>query len=104
MKLELVKKEARLSRYQVRNTLFRLRDNRVEDKILAETIWTAISSQLKPGENLKGFTFDWDVDPKNPLVVLRRSEWDSIKKEKYPREYDMQSQVEEEITLFTGQK
>jgi hypothetical protein len=94
-----------LTRYQVRNTLFRLRDDRVEEKQkwLADLVWSVIQPQLKHPEGLKTFTFTWDVNPNKPLHVIRRDEWDKIKADKYPDAYKKQEQVEEEITLFTGQ-
>lgn len=96
--------EKKYTRYQVRNTIFRMRDKRVEDQQLAEEIWQLIKPQLSPSENLSNFTFTWDVNPYDPLAVIRRSEWDNMKKERYPKYYDTQQKVEEEITLFTGQK
>lgn len=92
-----------LTRYQVRNSLFRMRDGRVENQSLANFVWSLIQPQLKHPEGLKTFSFDWDVDPSQPHTVLRRDEWDTIKAEKYPDEYKKQEQVEEEITLFTAQ-
>ena len=100
----VVVEEGKITRYLVRNTLFRLRDDRVEDTVMATAIWDIIRPQLLPQENLHDFTFAWDVYPEEPLKVLRRSEWDEIKKEKYPLQYKKQEMVEEEITLFTGQK
>lgn len=96
----------KLTRYDVRNTLFRMRDDRLEErhKVLAEMIWPIIQQQLKPNEGLRTFTFDWDVNPGSPLMVIRRDEWDEIKKERYPEEYKKQEKVEEEITMFTAQK
>ena len=95
--------EGKITRYLVRNSLFRLRDNRVEDPAMVNAIWDVIRSQLKPTENLQNFTFIWDVNPKHPLQVIRRDEWDKIKAEKYPLEHKKQERVDEEITLFTGQ-
>jgi hypothetical protein len=99
-----MKREGKIDRYVVRNSLFRLRDNRVEDEAMVMTIWNIIRKQLKPCENLSNFTFDWDVNPKKPLVVMRRKEWDKYKEKHYPLEYKKQEIVDEEITLFTGQK
>jgi hypothetical protein len=94
-----------LTRYQIRNTLFRMRDNRVEEKHkeLAEIVWAIIQPQLVQPENLRNFTFIWDVDPHNPVKLIRRSEWEKRKEEMYPDQYKKQEQVEEEITMFTAQ-
>jgi len=94
----------KINRYLVRNSLFRLRDDRVEDGAMVQAIYEIIRKQLKPNENLHNFTFSWDVNPKNPLEVMRRADWDKVKEEKYPLQYKKQELVEEEITLFTGQK
>lgn len=101
----LAENKNKYTRYQVRNTLFRMRDDRVEEKQveLAKLVWEIIQPQLKHPEGLKNFTFDWDVDPDQPLMIIRRIDWDKIKSEKYPDEYKKQEQVEEEITLFTAQ-
>lgn len=104
--LEELKVEAsKLKRYDIRNTLFRIRDNRVEKKqeALAELVWAVIQPQLKSPESIKNFTFKWDVNPEKPSQVIRREEWEKRKEELYPEEYKKQEQVEEEITLFTGQ-
>lgn len=95
-----------VTRYEVRNTLFRLKTGRIDERKRerANEIWDCIYSQLKPDESLENFTFAWDVYPEEPLKVIRRGEWDDIKKEKYPLEHKMQAKVEEETTLFTGQK
>lgn len=92
------------TRYQIRNSLFRLRDKRVENQELADAVWEIIRPQLDASETLSNFTFTWDVNPYNPTQVIRRSEWDAMKKARYPKDWDTQSKVEEEVTLFTGQK
>ena len=93
-----------LTRYQVRNSLFRIRDGRVENKELADFVWKIIQPQLKHPEGLRNFTFDWDVNPNKPSEVIRRKDWENMKADKYPDEFKMQTQVEEEITLFTAQE
>ena len=94
------------SRYTVRNSIFRLRTNRVDERNRknVDYIWNAIRSQLQPGEDVYNFTFEWDVMPDDPLTVIRKGEWLVMKKELYPDAYDKQEPVEVEITLFTGQK
>jgi hypothetical protein len=120
-----------LTRYRVRNLLFRLRDNRwIEPhyRPLAEAIKSLVEDQLTEDEYLKDFTFKWDVNPFNPLEVIRKADWYKIKRKRYPklyqkrifddevREYkeversgdekkivDQSVQVEEELRLFTRQ-
>lgn len=88
-----------LTRYKIRNSLFRLRDNRVEgrDIFLVQIIWDAIRCQLKRGEGLREFTFTWDVNPSKPLQVVRKDDWEGLKdvraNEIYNEEYARQKGI-----------
>ncbi len=127
--IELIE-SGKLTRYRVRNLIYRLRDKRVESKdgALATAIWDIIEKQLKPEEYLKDFTFKWDVNPFAPLQVIRKEDWYQLKRQRYPKLYkkevfdeesrlysvvdktedekeivDKSVAVEEELRLFTRQ-
>jgi len=70
-----------LTRYKVRNSLFRLRDQRIEPKnlYLVNMIWDIIRKQLRRGEAIQDFTHSWDVNPKKPLEVLHKKDWNGVK-------------------------
>ena len=108
-KIPLVLTQAeKLTRYRVRNLLFRIRDNRVEkqDKFLAEALWRVIAPQLRPRESIKHFTFSWDVNPRQPLKIIHKEEWNDVVQDLTK---DLPEQVKEfkkreyEITAFTKQ-
>lgn len=88
-----------LTRYKIRNSLFRLRDDRVEgrDIFLVQIIWDAIRCQLRRGEGLREFTFSWDVNPNKPLQVVRKDDWEGLKdtrsEEIYKEEYVRQKSI-----------
>ena len=91
------------TRYEVRNTLFRIKNNKPGKDELKEEIWAIIQPQLEAGESINDFTFKWDVNPYNPTEVIRRQDWLDMKKAKYPKQYDKQENVVEDLTVFTGQ-
>jgi hypothetical protein len=86
-----------LTRYKVRNSLFRLRDNRVEPKdiYLVNVIWDVIRKQLRRGENIQDFTHTWDVNPQQPLQVIHKTEWKEVKSDRH------QEILEKELVIQT---
>lgn len=99
--------DGRLTRYVVRNTLFRMRDNRdfaEGDETVAGLIYNAILGQLQRGETLETFTFNWDIHPKNMLEVVRPADWRAMKKHMHPEAFNRGRRVTAEERLFTFQE
>lgn len=99
--------DGRLTRYTVRNTLFRMRDNRdfaEGDEVIAGSIYKAILGQLQRGETLETFTFNWDIHPTNVLEVLRPADWRAMKKHLHPKAFSAGKRVTTEERLFTFQE
>jgi hypothetical protein len=88
-----------LTRYKVRNSLFRLRDNRVEPKdvYLVNIIWDVIRKQLRRGENIQDFSHTWDVNPQQPLQVIHKERWVDVKDERYQEIYEQELQIQKDV-------
>ena len=71
-------KKGQLTRHQVRNLLFKLKDKRVfpEEEMMAKAVFDIISAQFKPGMGLANFTFTWDVGVNEPLRLIEPHEWE----------------------------
>jgi len=88
-----------LTRYKVRNSLFRLRDNRVEPKdiYIVNIIWDTIRRQLRRGEGIQDFSHTWDVNPKQPLEVIHKDGWAEKCNDRYDEIYNQELQLQNEI-------
>lgn len=67
-----------LSRHDIRNMLFKLRDRRIfpEEEALANSIFDIFQKQFKPGMGLAGFTFTWDIGVDDPFRLITEDEWE----------------------------
>lgn len=88
-----------LTRYKVRNSLFRLRDGRVENKdvYLVNMIWEIIRKQLRRGEGIQDFTHTWDVNPMQPLQVIHKREWNEVKDSRHTAILQQETTLQMEI-------
>lgn len=97
--------EGELRRYDIRNSLFRLRDNRIETgtEMIVQAIYRVFLDQLQREESLETFTFNWDVHPKKILEIIRPQDWRIAKKHMHPDAFKNGKRVTIEERLFTFQ-